>query len=126
MVTQGPLETITDFTLRVLYLGDLLLKQLSPPWSPKYWKQVTVPRIVEMFLNGLQKSGKDLIDYFESPKTWDYFNEIAARTEKLIFEYSKQTNPSKKNWIICFACSTLTNILILSILRMPLRITAVM
>ena len=75
MISQGPFETITDFALRVRYLGDQLLKQPSPPWSLDYWKHGTEPRIVQMFLNGLQKSEKDLMSYyFESPKTWDHVN----------------------------------------------------
>ena len=52
--------------------------------------------------------------YFESPITRDHVNEIVARTEELVFEYSKQT---KKNWQMRRrACSTLTNILMLRIL----------
>ena len=100
MVTQGPLETITDFALRVRYFGDELLKQPSPPWSPDYWKQVTKPRIVEMFLNGLQKSGKHIMGDFESPKTWDDVNKIVVRIEEMVFEYSKKTmTPSEKKLV---------------------------
>lgn len=79
-LTQGPFETITDFALRVSYFGDQLLKQPSPPWSPDYWEQITMPRIFEMFLNGLQKSGKDLIYKSSLPEK----NTSMFHTEKII------------------------------------------
>ena len=103
MITQGPLETITDFALRVRYFGDQLLKQPSPPWNPDYWKQVTEPRIVEIFLNGLQKSGKYRMGDFESPKTWDDVNKIVARIEEMVFEYSKKTMAPSEKKLVDFA-----------------------
>lgn len=82
-LTQLPDETISEFASRVRFFGDNLLKQPEPPWSLSYWKQLTEPRVVTWFMEGLDRPEKHVASTFPTPTNWMEVVTLVSKIEKL-------------------------------------------